>query len=677
MQFRPKSLIVGLLAAAGLWAQPDYQFSDGGRKTQHQLSATEVFSKGTAVSSAKSHAEWGGGRVYTLSSAGALKKVRSSHSASRKAIAPVFYDKEYLPPAEKLAAMSPDERAKRMDSARRVMSQQLLVHMDEARYGELAATKPTGREASLLKGWMLVSYQDAFAALDATDWLVKQGGWEFIPVFVRTAATRQAVLKRPVNDPLYPNQWHLQPGAPMNLNMGNTWDTLTGKGINIAVVDDGLDIGHEDLSPSAYPLASGYHRNFNDGPPNDPSPQTPKQSHGTKCGGLAAAAGFNNIGVTGVAPEAMIMGLRLIAGGYSDADGGTALAWQPDGLITHVSSNSWGPTDDGIDPGRLGALQRAGLAVGATNNRNGLGTVYLFSGGNGRQSGDDASFDEYSSSRFVVAVAAVGNDGTQSSYSENGMNIAISAFGGEFAPPNQMWTTNVSGDAAFQLKNQDTPNSTAPVNYADNMNGTSAAAPEVSGAVALMLQANPALGYRDVKEILMRSATQTGLTGSDPNGFVPNGSGFSFSHSFGAGLLNVSAAVAMTQGWTNLGPVVSATASNMTGLPIADDGTPAVLSVDLTGSRIRVEHVEVTVNATHPVRGDLSFVIQSPSGMLSIAANRPKDNGANFSSYTFTSVRHWGESASGVWKIAARDLVPNGQTGTFDNVTVTVYGTAQ
>ena len=121
---------------------------------------------------------------------------------------------------------------------------------------------------------------------------------------------RQA-LQRQVNDPLFPKQWHLA-GTGVNLGMNNAWDIVTGKGINMTIVDDGLDIAHEDLAPNAYPLQSGYHRNFNDGN-NDPTPKV-AETHGTQCAGLAAAAGFNNVGVIGVAPEARLMGLRLIAG---------------------------------------------------------------------------------------------------------------------------------------------------------------------------------------------------------------------------------------------------------------------------------------------------------------------------------------------------------------------------
>ncbi len=668
-------LLIGVLSLAlSLWAQVDYKFSDGGRKTQYLLSPEEVFSggKASAAGPAKSVTQWGGGKLIQLDSSAAVKKLRSA-KANRNAFVPVFYDKANLPPAEKLAAMAPAERAKRMEGARRLMTSKLLVRMEDSRFGELAATKPSSREASLLEGWMLIVYPDAFAALDAADFMVKAGGWEFTPVFARESFVRQT-LQRQVNDPLYPNQWHLDDKAPFNIGMKAAWDQATGKGINIAVIDDALQISHEDFT-NAYPLESGYHRNFkSDGAPNDPSPTAATENHGTYCGGLAAARGFNNIGVTGVAPEAGVMGLRYVGGAVADDAASIALAWQPEGIITHVSTNSWGPADDGKSDGRVSELQLAGMEKGVTTNRNGLGTVYAISCGNGRDEKDDASYDAFSGSRFGIAVAAMGRDGKQSSYSENGMSVAITAMGGEFQPPDVLWSTNIMGDEAFQIKAQKFPTTQAPVNYTDAGNGTSAAAPQVAGAAALLLEKNPNLGYRDVKEILMKSAVRDGLQGAD--GFAANAAGFNFSHSFGAGLLNVAGALDLAGSWTPLGPLVNAEASG-TGDAIADDGTPAAVSLDLSSAKIRVEHVEVMVNVKHANRGDLSFTITSPSGFTAIAANREKDDGADFTDYMFTSPRFWGESAAGTWKVSVVDNRANGTTGTLGSVKIKVYGTAQ
>lgn len=602
-------------------------------------------------------------------------KVRSAQGQTSA----VFYDLSDLPTRQKLNAMSAEDRAKRLEKASRTLTAKVLVKNDSPE--KLSALKQaTGfraEEASLLQGWALVTYDSPEAALAAVRWLAGKSGWEFMPVLARRQARRQAfggALQRGVNDPLYQSQWHLLGG--MDIGLAAAWDFVTGKGINITIVDDGLEVNHPDLKEAAYPVASKYHFNFNEGPNEDPSPLKASENHGTNCAGLAGARGFNGIGVAGVAPEARLMGLRLIAGEAGDDAEAVAMAWQPDGIITHVSSNSWGPEDDGKSSGRPGPLAMAGHEVAATRNRNGLGTVIVISAGNGRGEGDDSSYDGYSSSRFAISVGAVNRKGEPSSFSEQGMAVAVSAFGGEFQPPDVLWTTNNSGSAALAGLKEKFPSSVAPVDYSDAFNGTSAAAPQVSGAAALLLERNPRLGYRDVKEILMRSARREGLTGGDP--FVENAGGFFFSHSFGAGLLNVARALSLADNWQNLGPLrsVTVTQSNIDAEIPDKSAEGPVVRFDLSDSNLRVESVEFTVQIAHPSRGDLGFLLTSPGGMRSIAEPRPQDDNADFENYTFTSVRHWGETSRGVWTLRVVDLA-EGNVGGLLAARIRVHGTAR
>jgi kexin len=666
-------LLAVVILAMSLSAQTEFQFSDGGRKTALMLAADEVFSSKVAVASARGSRAWSGGKLFQMDSAG-IRKLRSSRTG-RNGIVPVFYDKSNLPSAETLAAMGKEERAARMAGARRLMTAKLLVHMDASRVSELAATQPMGTEKTYLDGWTVVVYADAFAALDAAEILAKKGGIEFTPVFSRESHKRQALSRTP-NDPLYPKQWHLNDSAPFNIGMKNAWDMATGKGINMTIVDDGLELDHEDLT-NVYPLESGFHKNFKeDGAPNDPSPLIATDNHGTYCGGLAMAAGFNNTGVLGVAPEARAMGMRIVGGAIADDAAQIALGWQPDTIFTHVSSNSWGPPDDGNDDGRVSSLQLAGLKKGAEQNRGGLGTVFAISCGNGRDDGDDASYDAFSGSRFGIAVAAVERAGKQSSYSESGMSVAITAFGGEYQPPNVLWSTNVSGEEAFAVKAERFPTTEAPVNYTDAGNGTSAAAPQVAGAAALLLEINPKLGYRDVKEILMRTAKTAGLEGNDE--FKKNAGGFNFNHAFGAGLLNVAAALDVAEDWVNLGDLKT-TEYTFTGPnEITDDATPFVIDFDFNeaADKLRVEHVELIVNVKHKKRGDLRFTIQSPSGFQATALPRKPDDNADFTDYMFTSPRFWGENGQGLWKIFVTDTVGNGVGGSLVDAKLKIYGTS-
>lgn len=670
---RMRFLLAVVILAMSLGAQTEFQFSDGGRKTALLLAADEVFSSKVAVASARGAKEWGGGKLFQMDAAG-IRKLRSSRTG-RNGIVPVFYDKSNLPSAETLAAMGKEERAARMAGARRLMTAKLLVHMDASRASELAATQPVGTETTYLDGWTVAVYADAFAALDAAEILAKKGGIEFTPVFARETHVRQALSRIP-NDPLYPRQWHLNDSAPFNIGMKNAWDMATGKGINMTIVDDGLELKHEDLT-NVHSLESGFHKNFKeDGAPNDPSPLKATDNHGTYCGGLAMAAGFNNRGVLGVAPEARAMGMRIVGGATADDAAQIALAWQPDTIFTHVSSNSWGPADDGKDDGRVSSLQLAGMQKGAEQNRGGLGTVFAISCGNGRDEGDDASYDAFSGSRFGIAVAAAERAGKQSSYSESGMSVAITAFGGEFQPPNVLWSTNVSGEEAFAVKAEKFPTTEAPVNYTDAGNGTSAAAPQVAGAAALLLEVNPKLGYRDVKEILMRTAKTEGLEGNDE--FKKNAGGFNFSHAFGAGLLNVAAALDVAKDWVNLGNLQT-TEYTFTGPnDIPEDGASFVIDLDFkeAADKLRVEHVELVVNVKHKKRGDLRFTIQSPSGFQATALPRKPDDNADFTDYVFTSPRFWGENGQGLWKVIITDTVGNGVAGSLVDAKLKLYGTS-
>lgn len=672
-----------VLLASTLLAQT-YDFSDGGTRIRvdfapNELHVTAKRGSNAAETIGKAKAKLGGSfKGVTETGSGILivlnepARRESLPGVELSSVAPVFY----------LSADDPGGLHR--EGARRLVTNRLLVRFSETGDADKwrafqAATGATGRKESVLgNGWRIVEFRAPFDALDAALRMLGEG-YELSPVFARQFQKKQAAgsLQRPVNDPLYSKQWHLADQSS-GIRMKAAWDVATGKGINVTVVDDGVDINHEDLSGNAFSLESGNHRNFNDGDPKDPSPQAPDQNHGTNCAGLLGAQAFNNRGVAGVAPEVRLMGLRLIAGPAADDSVAEAMLWQPSGVVTHVSSNSWGPADDAKDLGRIGAQHRAALAHATSSHRDGLGTVFCVSAGNGRGNGDDSSYDGFSSSRFVIGVGAVNRDAAPSSFSEQGINVAISALGGEFDPPGVLWTTNNSGQAALEALRGKFATSEAPENYSGAFNGTSAAAPQVSGAAALLLQHNPRLGYRDVKEILMRTATRTGLNGGDP--FQRNGGGVFFSHSFGAGLLNVSAALDAAAAWNPLGPLTSVEASTADKATEIPDGSAegAIFEFDFSSARqLRVESVEVEVNVEHAKRGDIGFVITSPSGMRSVVDPRAADEGANFESYLFTSVRHWGEESAGKWRVRIVDTQGNGISGTAGAITMRLFGTAQ
>lgn len=137
------------------------------------------------------------------------------------------------------------------------------------------------------------------------------------------------------------------------------------------------------------------------------------------------------------------------------------------------------------------------------------------------------------------------------------------------------FTTDLLGERGYNRA--DVKSDIADIDYTSTFNGTSSAAPLVSGVVALMLQANPKLGWRDVQEVLIRSAA---MTQPENPGWFTNSAKIRFNHEFGAGRVDAAAAVQLASGWRNLGPRKSAAVVKATKdlPPIPDEGSLRAIS---------------------------------------------------------------------------------------------------
>lgn len=106
-------------------------------------------------------------------------------------------------------------------------------------------------------------------------------------------------------DPLYRNQWHLKNAAGVDVNIEPVWESgIRGAGVTIAMVDDGLQRTHPDISPN-YCAECSY--DFNEGDAF-PDPHAP-DDHGTSAGGVAAAKDNNGVCGSGAAPDAKLGGI--------------------------------------------------------------------------------------------------------------------------------------------------------------------------------------------------------------------------------------------------------------------------------------------------------------------------------------------------------------------------------
>ena len=194
-------------------------------------------------------------------------------------------------------------------------------------------------EFAALPNTFVIELSEQASATDVSQYLTSLGNVDF---FYPLTARQQSTRATP-NDPLYPNQWHLnntgQSGgtAGEDVNVKSVWDTILGTDVVIGIVDDGLQHSHPDLT-SNYSAALSFDFNNND---SDPSPSS-SDRHGTSVAGVAAGDGFNGIGVSGSAPDATLAGLRLISAPSTDQDEADALSYMNQDI--DIYSNSWGPS---------------------------------------------------------------------------------------------------------------------------------------------------------------------------------------------------------------------------------------------------------------------------------------------------------------------------------------------
>jgi len=569
-------------------------------------------------------------------------------------------------------------------SLRRVLGTRVLVKVVE-RAGALKAVAAAGlrvvQEPEYAPGFIIAEALQGgpAAVLTALGALAGQSAVESVgPLLLR-----QHERKLAPNDTLFPQQWHLkntgQGGggakAGTDVNVSSVWDTYQGQGVRIAIVDDGLDLLHPDLAANA---DTGNHYDWNDLDTNPAPVASNNDFHGTSVGGVAAARGGNSQGVSGVAPLATLVGFRLIADVTSDAEDAEAMTRGND--LIPIKNNSWGFPDGGAYylPA-VGPLTEAARENATSSGRGGRGTIFVWAAGNGRKVDDQGNKDGLANSMHALTVGALANTGIISDYSETGSHIvtvAPSSGGSRDVVTTDLIGINGYNDGSDSSELADT-------NYTNDFGGTSSATPAVAGVVALMLQANPNLNWRDVKEILLRSSTQLFPTDT---GWISRSGGnaglaaIKHHQSYGGGLVNAQAAVTMATSWTSLGTMVEATRNfngPVFGTTITDNNPTGIhIPFDFrTGAAMRVEHVTVRVDIYHTYRGDLEITLRSPGGTIStLSALEIADDGSDYQDWTFSSVRHWGESSYGTWTLIVKDL-DAGVTGTFYNATVTLYGT--
>ncbi|KAH8926439.1 hypothetical protein BT69DRAFT_1239069, partial [Atractiella rhizophila] len=315
-----------------------------------------------------------------------------------------------------------------------------------------------------------------------------------------------------IEDPLWDKQWHLVNDeiAENSINVTGLWEGgITGKGVRVAIVDDGLDLYSDDLSANFFAEGSW---DYNDHNPL-PLPRLSDDQHGTRCAG-EVSAGKNSVCGLGVAYESGIAGIRILSGGISDADEASSLnyGYQQNSIY----SCSWGPPDSGQDMEGPSDLIKKAFLNGVTKGRGGLGSVFVFASGNGGAVDDQCNFDGYTNSIWSVTVGAIDRKDAHPFYSEPCaalMTVTYSSGGGD-----NIWTTDVGKDKCT-----------------GHHGGTSAAAPIGAGIFALVLQARSDLTWRDLQHLVVRTSVPINL--NDPD-WETTAVGRLFNHKYGYGKLD-------------------------------------------------------------------------------------------------------------------------------------------
>jgi subtilisin family serine protease len=262
------------------------------------------------------------------------------------------------------------------------------------------------------------------------------------------------------NDPLFSQQWALA-----KIHAEEAWPRSTGAGVTVAVVDTGVNFAHEDLqgaSAGSYTCIETCVESGDD-----------DFGHGTAVAGIIAARANNGVGIAGVAPEAKILSIKTLdkegVGSIDDVAMAIQFATEKGAKVINLSLGSDLPTSliVGLLTGLLGGEDPLQKAI---NVAAGQGAVVIAAAGNSGLAPGFLGLDN------LILVGATGPDDQIAGYSSSLLGVSLHAPGGEASgecdPSHCILTTDWEGGY-------------------ESVQGTSFAAPHVSGVVAQLM----ALGY--------------------------------------------------------------------------------------------------------------------------------------------------------------------------------------
>jgi serine protease len=358
-----------------------------------------------------------------------------------------------------------------------------------------------------------------------------------------------------------------------DIDLTDAWTQSTGTGVVVAVVDTGIDFTHPELVGRRWSNADeqcgdgddddangfvddcfGWDFRNNDAQPYDAAADN---AHGTHVAGIVAAARGNGAGVAGVAPDATIMSLKIAEPSIRMSDAARAIRYAVDNGADVINASF----------GTVGTVTLAQVSslVSAVDHAADRGVIVVAAAGNSNQDIEAApTYPASLSQANVITVGASDNDDRRASFSNWGL-----ASVDLFAPGRYIISPVPGGQYAA-------------------MNGTSMAAPEVAGVVALLLAADPTADVATVRQALLEGGDQvSAFTGISTSGRRLNAAG------------------ALTRlGAGPLAPVPTGVVADFTGLTGGTPSAPLTPTVSLT-----VDDPALLGGATFDVEATLLTVV--------------------------------------------------------------------
>ena len=564
-------------------------------------------------------------------------------------------------------------------------------------------------------------------------------------------------------EPLYTYQWALNAAqsffASYTLVSDGTTDLnvdavhkqgIKGQGVNVLVLDNGVEINHEDLKDNVNPSMTWNFQNNNSDP--TPSGSSP-DAHGTNAAGIIAAV-QNGIGVMGIAPR-VTLGAAGDARKVNTAQEYAAFGGAPWSINAHIINFSLAGNPK-VPPSYTDAIAVGGQPW--TNLRSNKGLIVVQSAGNEYIKFRQRDCRKVNNATQIVScenpvnetdllnpmrlsIAAANAKGYRASYSSAGSINWVTGLGGEYGSTGnygevgsaaneegpRIYSTDLMGCERGYSQNGLSADNTvqfmiggSPINMEknpncnfDQMNGTSASAPTITGVVALMLSANPNLSWRDVRHILATTSkqmdpdygsrdgrnkqinlvdytftdsTSTALTdGASATrvdyGWQTNAAGYKYSNWYGFGLADATAAVAKAKATTTYMsaaltlpafiPVPAMENKSFTYGQVTKLGEFTVTGADkVDGMQLRLnagtkdagtsddqDSDDSSSTASDLCIGSVGIYVQSPSGTVSILAvpyniyYLTDTQLTTTNEYGLGTYAFYGEAAAGSWQV--------------------------